>query len=255
MTYATETNSLLQALKRELRRQNITYKAIASKLDLSETSIKRIFSGKNITLERLESLCQIAQTDIAGLVKLAEQDRENSDQLSCDQEQAIIADIRLVLVLVCIVNHWQFHEILEKYDFKETELFRYFAQLDKLNIIELLPANRYRLKLSRQFSWQASGPIQKFFTESVLQEFLKPSLDDSSNHLKFVWGMLTPESANELNRRIQRIVEEFLKMAEFDTRTSVHKKMTSSLLVLFREDWEPVEFKCRQKDGYQKEYR
>jgi len=250
MTHTTEANSLIQALKREFRRQGKTYRHIAAELELSEVSIKRIFSDHSITLERLDKLCQIAQIDIARLVKLAESERELSEQLSIEQEKAIVTDVRLVLVLVCIINHWKFDEILEKYSFKETELIQFFAKLDRLSIIEMLPGNRYRLKLSRHFSWQTGGPIQKFFLESVLQEYLKPTIDDSSNHMKFVWGMLTPESANELNRKIQRVVDEFLKMAEFDTRVSVHKKMSSSLMVLFREDWEPEDFKIRQIDGY-----
>lgn len=251
MAYATETTSLIMALKQEFRRQGLTYKDIAVQLGLSEVSIKRIFSDKNISLEQLENLCQIARIDIAGLVRLADENREYSGQLTIEQERTIISDIRLVLVLVCIINHWSFNEILEKYDFKETELFRLFAKLDKMSIIELLPANRYRLKLSRHFSWKPRGPIQKFFLESILQEYLKPSFDDSSNHLNFVWGMLTPESANELNRRIHRVVDEFLKMAELDLRVSVHKKMSSSLMVLFREDWEPKEFKGQQIEDYQ----
>lgn len=251
MAHATESSNLIMTLKMEFRRQGITYRDIATRLELSEVSIKRIFSDKNISLKRLEKLCQIIQIDFTELVRLAEENQEYSERLSIEQERAIISDIGLILVLVCIFNHWTFYEILEKYDFKETELFRLFAQLDKMNIIELLPSNRYRLNLSRHFSWQPRGPIQKFFLESILQEYLKPSLDDSSNHLKFVWGMLTPESVNELNRKIHRVVDEFLEMAKLDSRTSVHQKMTSSLMVLFREDWEPLEFKQQQVEDYQ----
>ncbi len=254
MGYSTETDSLIQTLKKEFRRQGLTYKEIAHKLCLSEATIKRIFSERNVTLKRLEKLCQIAQIDIAELLKLAEKESAYSDHLSLQQEKTIIEDLRLVLILVCIINHWQFNEILEKYIFTETELFQLFAKLDKLNIIELLPANRYRLKLSRNFSWQAGGPIQKFFLGSILQEYLKPNVDDDSSHLKFIWGMLTPESTTELKRRIQRIVEDFIKMAEIDKRISVHNKMTSSLMVLFREDWEPMEFQNQQREDYKNKF-
>ncbi len=250
MTCSTETESLIQALKLEFKRLNMTYKQIAEQMNLSETSIKRLFSNKNISLPRLESLCQIAHLDFAGLVKLAEQSRSYSDQLSLQQEQEIVSDIRLILVMVCLINHWQFNEILEKYAFKETELIRLFVKLDKLKVIDLLPNNHYKLNLSRNFSWQTSGPIQKFFLNAVMQKFLQPTPSEQGHHLKYIWGMLTPNSAAELNKRIQKLIEEFLTMAEYDKRTSVHDKMTSSLMVLFRENWEPDEFKKLQLDGY-----
>jgi transcriptional regulator with XRE-family HTH domain len=242
MIFNTETESLIATLKNELKRQGVTYKDIAHQMELSETSIKRLLNNKNITLPRLEHLCKIAQLDFSKLVKLTEQNRAYPEQLTIKQEQEIIADIRLILVMVCLINHWQFDDILNKYDFKQTELYLLFSKLDKLKVIELLPNNNYKLNLSRNFTWQSCGPIQRFFIEAILQNFLKPTPSEKGHHLKYVWGMLTPHSAEELNRRIEKLVEEFLIIAERDKNVPVANKMSSSLMLLFREDWEPMQF-------------
>jgi len=41
---------LVDVLKRELRTRGITYAQVARKLDLSEASVKRMFSRKNFSL-------------------------------------------------------------------------------------------------------------------------------------------------------------------------------------------------------------
>lgn len=50
----SQTRLIVETLKRELRKQRITYRDVARRLDLSEASVKRLFSEKSFTLERIE---------------------------------------------------------------------------------------------------------------------------------------------------------------------------------------------------------
>lgn len=241
------TNNLLDALKTVFRTQGITYRDAAKALDLSEVSIKRIFSEKNCSLIRLEKLCDLADTDFATLLEIAESKQQQLTELSLEQEKFLVSDTRLLVVAVCIINYWSFDEILSKYQFTEAELTAAFTGLDKLGFIDLLPGNRYRLKVSRRFSWQVRGPIQRFFVESVLQAYLMSDFQDKGNHFHFTWGMLSKESIEELNRKIHRLVDEYMDIVKQDVRIPVENKLSSSLLVMFREDWEPQAFKQQRK--------
>ncbi len=247
LVMATTTN-LLDALKDAFRSKGITYKDAAKALELSEVSIKRIFSEKNCSLIRLEKLCELAEIDFATLLEIAESKQQQLTKLTLEQEKLLVSDTRLLVVAVCIINYWSFAEILDKYQFTEAELTGAFTTLDKLGIIELLPANRYRLKISRRFRWQTRGPIQNFFVESVLQTYLHTDFQDKGNHFHFTWGMLSKESAKELNRKIHRVVDEYMNIVAQDVRIPVENKLTSSLLIMFREDWEPQGFKALWKD-------
>ena len=50
------TTALIEVLKRELKSRDINYAGVAKKLDLSETSIKRMFSAKDFMQSRLDKL-------------------------------------------------------------------------------------------------------------------------------------------------------------------------------------------------------
>jgi transcriptional regulator with XRE-family HTH domain len=238
------TEHLLKALKQALRTKGVSYRAAAGTLGLSESSIKRLFAEKGFTLPRLEKLCELAEIDIAQLVQLAEASLQQVDRLSIEQEQEIVDDPKLLIVGVCLINQCSFDEILQKYNIAETELIRCFAKFDSFNIIEYLPGNNYRLKLSRSFSWNDNGPIKRYFLESLMKDFLTHEIISTNNHLHYVWGMLTVDSAKTFVGKIQKVVDEYSQLAGQDARLPMNEKMTSSLLVLFREDWEPGMFKA-----------
>ena len=68
-TSMSQTDRLLVALKDELRRQRKTYAQAARVLDLSEASIKRLFSERNLSLQRLDTLCNWLGLEISDLVR------------------------------------------------------------------------------------------------------------------------------------------------------------------------------------------
>ena len=236
-----ETERLLRALKEQLRQQGVSYRDVASALELSESSVKRLFTNHSFTLPRLEKICELAGTNLATLVQIADSAEEKIHQLTLAQEQEFVQDVKLLLVGVCIINHCSFAEILEKYRIEELELIQLFARLDRMGLIDYLPGNRYRLKISRHFQWQRNGPVQRFLVETVLNEHLAKGFKRNKN-LHYVWGMLSQESATEFTTRVERLIEEYLLIAEKDAKRPMQEKLTSSLLVLFSEDWEPEVF-------------
>jgi transcriptional regulator with XRE-family HTH domain len=238
-----DSERLLAALKSVLRSKGISYKTAGEALGVSESSIKRLFADQSFTLPRLTKLCELAGIDFAELVRLADAATTQTDELGFDVEKQIVSDPKLLLVGVCVLNHCSFDEVMEKYNFTEHELIQTFAKLDRLGVIEFLPANRYSLKLSRRFRWQANGPLQNFFLNTIIKDYVTDTEPGTSSHLHFNWGMLTRESAAELHRHIQRLIESYVQIAEHDARLPMQDKMTSSLLVLFQEDWEPNIFK------------
>jgi hypothetical protein len=121
-----------------------------------------LFSEKSFSLSRFEALCELAQTGFTELLTLANNAVLKVQTLTVAQERNIVENPKLLLVGVCIINGFSFADIMHKYQFTEPELIGLFVQLDTLQIIELLPENRYHLKISSDFHWQHNGPIQRF---------------------------------------------------------------------------------------------
>ncbi len=239
----SEATDLLDALKGLLRERGLTYADAAQALGLSEASVKRLFSQRTFTLERVEALCELAGADIAELVARAEAARSRLDEMSVEQEEALVEDPLLLLTMVCAINRWSFTKILAAYRIDEHDLVQRFARLDRLGLLDLLPENRYRLRLSRTFRWRAGGPIQRFFMSAVMNDFLTAP-GPYAGRVRFVWGQLSSGHAQQIERAIERVLGDFETLADADARNEDPDRFGSSLLIGFRRDWEPAQLRA-----------
>ena len=239
----SESTDLLDALKGLLRERGLTYADAAQALGLSEASVKRLFSQQTFTLDRFETLCELAGADIAELVARAEAARSRLAEMSAEQEQALAEDSLLLLTMVCAINRWSFTKILEEYRIDEHDLVQRFARLDRLGLLDLLPERRYRLRLSRTFRWRAGGPIQRFFMRAVMNDFLTAP-GPYAGRVRFVWGQLSSGHAQQIERAIERVLGDFETLADADARNEDPDRFGSSLLIGFRRDWEPAQLRA-----------
>lgn len=238
----SQVTGLLATLKRELKSQGITYADVAARLGLSESSVKRMFSGAKLSLGRLESLCQVVGMEITDLVQKMTDERKRLAMLTEEQEREVGADPRLLLVAVCALNRWTFEEIIATYTLDEHECIQHLAKLDRLKLIELLPLNRFRLTVASDFRWIPGGPIQRFFQREVQPDFMKSSFNCPGERLVFRSGMLSRGSNATLLKKIDRLTAEFKELHDDDAGLPLKERFGSSLLVALR-PWELSHFR------------
>ena len=97
-----QRKEIIDMLKRSLKQKGLTYADIARQLQLSEISVKRNFSQKNFTLDRLESICNMVNVDFSDLVQMADDEKEKISALTLEQEQELLADLKFLLVAILV---------------------------------------------------------------------------------------------------------------------------------------------------------
>ncbi len=242
----SQTTSLISTLKTMLKSHGLTYRDVGQKLGLSEASIKRLFAEQNFSLQRLDQICQLLEIEISDLVKQMELNYQQLNQLSVEQELELAADIKLLLVAFVVINGWKFEDIITWYDLSETEIIQYLARLDRIKMIDLLPNNRIRLRISPKFSWRPNGPIQSFFTEHLQEDFLQSRFDKVEETFQFLSGMLSKSSCDQFNRRIKQLVQDFHILNEQDRPLPLTERFGYSLFLAFR-PWRPDVFEKMRK--------
>src|SRR5690606_20865095 len=114
-------------LKRLLRERRLTYRELAGRLAMSEANVKRMFSQRTMSLERLEAICATLELSLAELFAIVDSDERSITQLTPEQEQALASDTRLCLVAVCVRDGWSFGDIVGQYTISEHECIRLLA--------------------------------------------------------------------------------------------------------------------------------
>lgn len=219
-----QTSALLKALKKELKANSLTYADVAKHLGLAQASIKRLFSEENISLARLDQICQMLNIEISDLVKTMNEQQGQIQQLSAEQEKEITKDINLLLITICVLNKWTMAEIMDHYQMPATECIQKLAKLDKLKIIDLLPGNRIKLLVDSNFGWRDNGPIQQFFQHAIGNEYFNSQFEHDEEILLVLNGMLSNQSNGEFQRKIKRLAREFEILNQEDSSLKLNDR-------------------------------
>ena len=231
-----QTRELVSTLKSALKSQGKTYADVAGELELTEASVKRIFSQQNFSLERLDRVCHMLGMEISDLVQMMNERRQQLQQLTWEQEQQLTGDVTLALVAVCVLNRWTLDEIVDYYHISKNECVRHLARLDRLKLIELLPKNRIRLLVAPNFSWIENGPIQQFFQKKIGQEFFHTRFNREDECLVVLNGMLSSQSNAEMQRKLRRLAREFDALNNDDAALELEQRQGATLVLALR-DW------------------
>ena len=229
-----QSQQLIATLKKLLKAKGLTYRALAENLAISESSIKRIFAEENFSLQRLEQISQLLETDLSELVHMMDRENPRITQLTEAQEKQAAEDPRLLAVGLLVINGWTYHNILTHYAMNESSLVRYLLKLDKLRVIDLLPNNRIKLLISPNFSWRHNGPVQQVLAQIVLKNFLEGDIEKAGGEMHFVSGMLSEQSRSEMFKRINHLALLFNELKRQDHGLPFEQRHGFSLALVMR---------------------
>ncbi len=226
-----EQSLIVAELKRALRERGLTYAAVAAKLSLSVASVKRLFSSGDLSLKRVDQVCELLETGLADILAQA-RDRPSANQLTLAQEQEIVADPKLFLIAWLLLNRAPLEDIVRRYKFTEREVLRLFYKLDQMQVIELQPGNRVRLLVSRHFSWRAGGPVQRYIHQKLLREFTTSHFVGSQEEFFFHGGEVSEAALSELKLALRNTARRCAEIIERDRGPREHRHGAAYVLAL-----------------------
>ena len=235
------TLDLVTALKRELKAARMTYAELARALGLAESSVKRMLARGDMPLSRVDAICRVLRLDFAELARRVADAQPLLSELSAEQERAVVADKKLLLVAICVLSQWTLEQITAAYRLSEAECVKHLAQLDRLGIIELRPLNRYRLKLAKTFRWRPHGPVMSYFREQVLLDYFGGGFDGPGEGVMLVHGSVSRAMAPAFLERLQRVAQDFAQQHQTDQKLAERDREGYTLVLAMR-SWEFAAF-------------
>ena len=232
-----QSHAIHQALKRLLRQRGRRYAQAAEVLALSEASVKRLFSRAELSLQRIELLCDWLGVEISDLVEQSRELQPLVTELDPAQERALLGDPALLLTAYLVINGWGEAEILETWQFTRPQLTRHLIALERLGLIELMPFGRIKRRTARNFGWRKDGPVQRYFATQVLPEFLATRFDQPGEEMHFVGGMLSRASVYKLHEGMRALARQLDELVQQDLGLPVAERHGVSLLLALR-PWE-----------------
>lgn len=230
----SQTVRLIESLKKCLKARGITYRDVALRLNLSEASIKRLFSEKNLSLKRLEEICDLMDLNIYDIVKISIDAEQGPSELSLEQETILSEDPGLLVFYYLLLNGRDPSSIVSDYKITSEESLKFLLELDKLKLIELHPGNRVRLLGGKNIAWRKDGPIERRYKKQIKEELLNASFDKNDEHLQFETGKLSEGSRAVILKKIDRLFKDYYELTEIDKSLPQENCENTGLIIAFR---------------------
>lgn len=237
-----EVSRTVATVKRHLKAQGLTYRDVAAALKLSETSVKRVFARESFTLDRFAEIAHLLGFTLAELLAESASEVPELRVLTSAQEARLVGDGKLLLVAVCALNRWTVAEITAEYRLMRAECLKYLLVLDRMGVIELLPGDRVRPRVARDFDWLPNGPIRRYFMEHALGDFLGSRFSEAHETLEFAQGLVTESGLAQLRQELRRLRARMAVLHEESTAAPLEQRRGIGLMLAVRR-WEPKAFK------------
>jgi hypothetical protein len=242
------TLDLVTALKGELKRAGITYAVLARHLGLAESSVKRSFAKGDMPLSRIDDVLAVLKLDFADLARQVALAAPARQELTLEQERAVVADPKLLLVAICVLSQWPLEDIVGTYRLSRPQAAACFQALDRLGFIALranAPAGQhpYRLKIDKTFRWRPDGPVMRYFRQHAADDYFSGSFGGEGELLMLVHGHIAPAQAAAFNERLQRVAQDFAQQHAPGANSTNEGRMAYTLVVGMR-SWLFAAFKA-----------
>jgi DNA-binding Xre family transcriptional regulator len=235
------TADLVLALKKELKAAQMTYADLARAMGMAESSVKRMLAKGDMALSRIDAICRVLKLDFAELARSVADAQPLLQELTQDQERAVVADKKLLLCAICVLSQWTLEQVVASYRITQAEAVKAFAQLDRIGIIELKPLDRYRLKLAKTFRWRPHGPVMNYFREHALLDYFGGGFGGQGEGLLLVHGSVSRAIAPSFVERLQKTAQDFAQQHQADQKLAA-KDREGYTLVLAMRSWEFAAF-------------
>lgn len=232
-----QTPRIIDTLKRLLKQHGMTYRELAHALALSESAVKQMFATGDMSLSRLDKICGVLSMDISELMAVVESTNARLRSLTLEQEKRLVSNPKLLVVAYCVVNRWTLEEIIATYKIDEPEAIGLLVQLDKMQLIELLPGNRAKILIANNFDWLPNGPIEAYFKAEAQGPYFNSSFDEAACLRLVKSGDISLQSRQVLCDRLATLGQYFDDVVAADSTLPFEQRNGVTMVLAIRH-WE-----------------
>lgn len=228
---------IIEALRAHIKARNMTYDQVAREISVSAQTVKRMFQHQDCTLERLEEICDLLQLDLRDLIRSSPRRPKFIQHLTRQQEEQFAQNKKLLMVAVCAMSLWNFEDMVRYLHMPATESERLLRQLDQMGFLDLLPGNRYRLRVARDFAWIVDGPIMRM-VKSMAGDYFNHVFEGEGEILRVINVRISRAAAIKLRTRLELIAQEYADQVAVDANLPLHERPPLSICIAARR-WVP----------------
>lgn len=215
----TEYRLIIGQLKTTMKRLGINYAQLALKLETSEVTIKRVFSGQRNQAHRILEICEVLDLSYIDLVRKAASQTVDDYFLTEDQESVLYEQPILLGVLSDLKSGMSFEDIHHKHAWSDPEAYRITRTLEKARLIRIHPNGSVKLSHHGNLRLKDDGALARKINELQNRQFFSEITENvkSDRVCYHVYnGSITSQTHDKIVKKIHAFGKELRDIARLD---------------------------------------
>lgn len=211
----THAEIIIESLKDHLKLRGFSYKDLAKKWRVSESSVKRVMSSKEILLSRIEQACEMMDMAVADFFKHVPY-RQQHDILflTVEQELLLSKDPEATHYFLMLQQGQSVTDIVREYSISQEKNIKILNRLEKWGLIEVHPNHRIKRNYLGQLRFRKEGPLGKQIEKAARTQFLDNEFSKEDQYFTFLNLNFKPGDSVKMRIRFQEIFKEVVTETE-----------------------------------------
>lgn len=209
---------IFDVLKQHLRESGIPYRELASRMEMSEANVKRIFSAESCSIEQLLRFCAAADLKFFDLMAVAARADAGSFRISNEAETYFFDHFDCFVFFRAVSTARSLDEALAKSTVPKENLRRFLKDLERLELIDRTKRG-YVLRHKGYLSLSRTSKLRRKLEERWTPWFLSRILskrDDQQHSIELFSTGLSEAHRGQLIEDLNRVLEKYREIGVAD---------------------------------------
>ena len=216
------TQLVLHKLKELMRQKKLNYAVVARHLKMSESGFKKLMTGRELQLSKIEKICDVLEISFIELMQSFEKEKIRGVTFSPEQEEYFLKNHRSFLFYWLLVYERRpLAEVQRILELSLVQSEKILFQLDRYNFLKYYSKDKIQIPKVESVKWIGDSEfIKKIFQQwSILfmERMAKPEIAPDEFFAIHSWQML-PETYLEFIEAFRKLQTQYSTKAIYEMR-------------------------------------
>lgn len=202
-----EYTETLDTLKEVIKAKGLRYKDIAEKAGIPESSLKKIFTGRDCSFMRLIQICNSINIKLKDIFDIRSESEDNIYRFTDEQEQYFCEFLDSYKLFVKINSGKSLSDSSKELGLDSNITRTYLKDLEKIGLIERQPGDKIKFKVNGTIKIDENSRLHDKIVEKVATSFIMelPKIRKSKAQSIYEIGSVraSPETIKEFIYNVQ----------------------------------------------------
>ena len=209
-----ETEYVLKALKIILKNKKIKYADLSKNIGLSESGLKKMMTSNDISIHRLNIICQFVGISIVDLLKMSQTQTIENIKLTSKQNELLLKNNTALMVFWMLTVEQKTPAAIKKIEkISSVDFQKIIYKLASVDLLKINAQGQITATHKGLYRWDETSPLVQKINRDWSHLTLDKSLRTADNHFhRLSYVQVSKKNRDKIVEKISDLINEIANL-------------------------------------------